>query len=344
MKILKNKISDLNKTFIIAEVGLSHEGSLGLAKSFIDNISRAGADAVKFQMHYPEYESSKFEKFRKNFSIQDKTRYHYWNRTSFKISEWKKIKNYSEKKGLVFLCSPFSKRAVDILIDLNIAAWKIASGEFNNSLMLNYIKKKSNKPLILSTGLSTYSQIRKILKQNKINKNFSILQCNSTYPTNISEVGHNLVDKLKRIFSCPVGISDHSGSLNSLKIGVAKKANIIETHVTFSKDFFGPDISASITFKELEELIKFRDLYFEIENTDFSKDKLNYFQKKNIKLFTRSLILTKDYVKGEKIQQKHLDTRKPLIGIKAEDYKKVLNKKINKFKKAGEFLKFKDIN
>ena len=108
MKILKKKISDLNKTFIIAEIGLSHEGSLGLAKSFIDNISKAGADAVKFQMHYPEYESSKFEKFRKHFSIQDKTRFDYWQRTSFKISEWKKIKNYSEKKGLIFLCSPFS--------------------------------------------------------------------------------------------------------------------------------------------------------------------------------------------------------------------------------------------
>ena len=343
MKIIKKNINDKNKTFIIAEVGLSHEGSMGLAKSFIDNISNSGADAVKFQMHYPEFESSKFEKFRKKFSIQDKTRFDYWERTSFNFDQWKKIKQYSEKKGLIFLCSPFSNEAVDLLIRLKISAWKIASGEFNNSLMLSHIKKNSKKPLILSTGLSTFEEIKKILIQNKIKNNFCILQCNSNYPTKITEIGHNIVKKLKSSFICPAGISDHSGSLNSLKIGVAMKANIIETHVTFTKSFFGPDTSASITFSELKDLIDFRDLFYDIENSTYSKNKLNTFQIRNKKLFTKSLILKKDHKKDEKILYKNLDTRKPLIGIAAHDYKRVLNKRLKNNKKAGEFLKIKDL-
>ena len=343
MKIKNKLISDKNKTFIIAEVGLSHEGSVGLAKSFIENIAKSGADAVKFQMHYPEFESSEFEKFRKNFSSQDKTRFDYWKRTSFTFDQWKQIKKYSEKKGLIFLCSPFSNKAVDYLIKLNIPAWKIASGEFNNSLMLNYILKKSKKPLILSTGLSPLTEIKKILYENKIKNNFCILQCNSSYPTSPDKIGHNLVKSFKKLFRCPVGISDHSGSLNSLKIAVAKNSNLIEAHVTFSRTFFGPDTSASITFDELKDLISFRDMFYEIENSNYSKNKLNRVQVKNKKLFSKSLILKKNLNRNDRILYEDLDVRKPLIGIASYDYKKILGKKLKNRKKAGEFLKLKDL-
>lgn len=342
IKISNKLVGDNQKTFIIAEVGLSHEGSLGIAKSFIDNISKAGADAVKFQMHYPEYESSKYEKFRKKFSLQDRSRFDYWKRTSFNTIEWHKLKKYSEKKGLIFLCSPFSKKSVEILANLKVEAWKIASGEFNNYLMLKQISKISKKPLILSTGLSTISEIKSVINSNQI-KNFSILQCNSDYPTKPKEVGHKIVAKLKKNFNCPVGISDHSGSLNSLKIGVSMNANIIEAHVTFSKSFFGPDTIASITFKELKELINFRDMFYDINKTEFLKNKLSLTQIRNRKLFTKSIVLNKDKKLGSKIYYEDLDARKPLIGIPVYDYKKIINKKLKKDKKKGEFIKFKDL-
>ena len=126
-----------NKSFIIAEIGLSHEGSLGFAKSFIDESSNAGADAVKFQMHIPNSESTKYEKFRKkNIFIQDKSRFDYWKRTSFTKKNWNIIKSHCKKKKIKFICSPFSLDAVKYLKTLNIDFWKIASGEFNNRLLL----------------------------------------------------------------------------------------------------------------------------------------------------------------------------------------------------------------
>ncbi len=148
IKIGKKKISQNEPCFIIAEVGLAHEGSVGIAKSFIDLISDTGADAVKFQMHIANEESSAKENFRKKFSSQDKSRWDYWLRTSFTIKQWRELKKYSEKKNLVFLCSPFSSKAVEILNNLKIDAWKIASGEFSNNLLLEKILKLSKKPLI----------------------------------------------------------------------------------------------------------------------------------------------------------------------------------------------------
>jgi len=161
----------INRTFIIAEIGLSHEGSLGFAKSFIDESFDAGADAVKFQMHLPQFESSKYEKFRKKgIFIQDKNRFDYWKRTSFTLDQWKFIRAYCKKKKLKFICSPFSLEAVRFLKKLKVDAWKIASGEFNNMLMIDEIIKNNKKKIILSNGLSYEKKIKQIIRYLKKKK------------------------------------------------------------------------------------------------------------------------------------------------------------------------------
>ena len=252
---MEKKLSDSSPSFIIAEVGLAHEGSIGIAKSFIDLISDAGADAVKFQMHIAEEESSFKEKFRKKFSFQDKSRWDYWKRTSFTIKQWKYLKTYSEKK-LIFLCSPFSTKAVETLNSLKIDAWKIASGEFSNVLLLKKILDISKKPLILSTGLSDENEITKNLKLlNK--KNLCLLQCTSQYPTQLKNAGHKYINIFKNKYKCLAGISDHTGDINSLIAAVSLGANIIETHVTFNSKFFGPDTTSSISFDQLKFLCKY---------------------------------------------------------------------------------------
>ena len=272
----KNKLILENKTYLIAEVGLAHEGSLGIAKSFIDKISESGADAVKFQLHNQLYESSKYEKFRVKFSQQDKNRGEYWTRTSFAFKEWKILRDYAKKKKLDFICSPFSVEVIPLLKKLKIDAVKIASGEFNNLLMLKKIfKELPNTPIIFSTGLSDLKEIEYILKFCKINKiknsNIFLLQCRSDYPTKIHLVGHKIVNIFRKKFNVKSGISDHSGNLNSLIAGISMGSDLIEFHVTFDKAFFGPDIKSSITFDELKKLSNF--------NKDFSKISLKGIKK-----------------------------------------------------------------
>ena len=338
LKIENKTLGEKLPCFIIAEVGLAHEGSVGIAKSFIDLVSDSGADAVKFQMHIAEEESSIKEKFRKKFSSQDKSRWEYWKRTSFTRKQWYELKKYSEKKKLVFLCSPFSLKAVEILHELNISAWKIASGEFSNKLMLNKIVRLSRKPLILSTGLSNEKEITSTIKH--LNKNnICLLQCTSQYPTEIASAGHKYIKIFKKKYKCRSGLSDHTGNINSLLSAVSLGANIIETHVTFNAKFFGPDTASSISFKELKFLCNFvKDFNF-IQNSNFSKKKITISQKKMIKLFTKSLVLKKDMLKGEIIKIDSLDAKKPLAGIKVSDFEKLLGKKIKYNLSKGTFLK-----
>ena len=132
IKIKGRKIGKGQPVFIIGEIAQAHDGSLGAAHAYIDAIANTGADAVKFQTHIAEAESSPRERWRVNFSYQDKTRFDYWKRMEFTLEQWKGLKKHAEEKGLIFLSSPFSSEAVEILERIGVSAWKVASGEVNN--------------------------------------------------------------------------------------------------------------------------------------------------------------------------------------------------------------------
>ena len=332
-------------TFIIAEVGLAHDGSLGIAKSFIDNISNAGADAVKFQIHDASTESSSKENFKKKFSSQDKSRYYYWERTKFHFDEWKHLINYANKKKLKFIISPFSIESFDILKKLNIYAWKIASGEFTNLPLIEHIVKNSKRPLILSTGLTYEKEIEIIIKKlNPIRNKTTLLQCTSAYPTPLESVGHNCLKYFKRKYKVNVGISDHSGNKNSIIAGICMGADTIETHVTYHKSFFGPDTKSSITFDELREVINFRNDYKKIVKGKINKKKLNSNQKIMRNFFCKSILSVNNMEIGHKIKLEDIKFRKPLIGISAFDYRKIIGKKVKNLIMKDQFIKWQDIN
>ena len=329
------------KPLIIAEAGLIHDGSIGIAKSFIDKAAETGVDAVKFQMHYGDHESSRYEKFRKKFSYLDKTRKDYWNRTSFNFDQWKYLKKEAEKKKLIFICSPFSLKAVDYLNNLKVKYWKIASGEFNNMLMIDKIVSKSNSPLILSTGLATKYEIDKVTKYLKFKrKKFSLLYCVSSYPTSLEKIDFKKISEYKKMYKIPVGISDHSGNKNVLLTGISLGAEFLEAHVTFSKNFFGPDNSSSITFEELKEVVNFRNIFYELVNNKPKKQK-DLSKMRN--LFCQSLKLNKNKKKGEKIYINDLDIAKPFIGIPSFDYKKIIGRKLKANKLKNSFIFKKDL-
>jgi N,N'-diacetyllegionaminate synthase len=342
IKINKYKINNNTKAFIIAEIGLSHDGSLGFAKNFIDRAKKNGAHAVKFQMHISEFESSKKELFRKKFSYQDKNRSDYWRRTSFNFREWLHLKKYCEKKDIIFLCSPFSVEAVKFLRKLGIEAWKIASGEFNNLLMLNEIIK-DNKPIILSTGLTDEKEMEKILNfVKKKNEKIILLSCYSDYPTKLKDAEHNHISHFYKKFNINTGLSDHTGKIESLLSAIALGASVIETHVVVDRFFFGPDTSSSITFDELKLLSDFNQVFFEIKEYPIKKKILNNHQKKLRKIFNRSLSLIKDLKKNSILKYSDLIALKPGTGIPAYNYEKIIGKKLKKNIKQFSFLKKDD--
>lgn len=326
-----------NSPILIAEIGMSHEGSLGVAMTMAKKAKDCGANAVKFQYHISKFESSKYETFRKKFSTQDSSRSNYWDRTSFSLKEWKKLRKFCKKLNLLFICSAFSLEAAKNLNDIGIDYWKISSGEFTNLILLDYIVKNSTKPIILSTGLASEKEISKIVKfLKKKNKKFYLLQCTSKYPAAISEVGHKKILSLKKKFSVDTGISDHSGNINSLISAFFYDAKIIEFHVTYDRDYFGPDTSSSILFSELKFLSKFKKDFKIIRKTPLNFSKLN---NKTKKIFTKSIYARNDVKLGKKIKITDIIALKPLIGVSSMHYKKIIGKKLRKNLKKGDPIK-----
>ena len=152
------------KTFIIAEIGQAHDGSLGLLHSYIDAVSKTGVDAIKFQTHIAEAESSEFEPFRVKFSYEDDTRLDYWKRMEFTLDQWKQIKEHCDEVGLEFMSSPFSNAAVDLLEEVGVKRYKIGSGEVNNFLLLEKIAKTNGNYEI--AGEMKQSKIILLLRKN----------------------------------------------------------------------------------------------------------------------------------------------------------------------------------
>src|SRR5687768_13477406 len=182
-----------DKIFLVAEIAQAHEGSLGIAHSYIDALATTGIDAVKFQTHIAEAESSVDEPFRVKFSYEDKTRYDYWRRMEFTAEQWSGLKEHCDRLGLEFISSPFSVAAINILERLNVKRYKVGSGEINNYLLLHRMLE-TKKPLILSSGMSSYSELRDAVNFIKRFENpFSILQCTTAYPTRPEQWGLNVM-------------------------------------------------------------------------------------------------------------------------------------------------------
>jgi N,N'-diacetyllegionaminate synthase len=184
--------------FMVGEVAQAHDGSLGTAHAFIDAIAASGADAVKFQTHIAAAESSAREPFRVKFSKQDATRFDYWERMEFTGEQWQGLHDHAIEKGLIFLSSPFSVEAVDLLEKIGMPAWKIASGEINNPLLLERIYR-TRKPIILSTGLTDMNELDAIVKEIKARGiPLIILQCTTQYPVPPEKAGLNLIGKYRQ--------------------------------------------------------------------------------------------------------------------------------------------------
>ncbi len=328
---------------IIAEIAQAHDGSLGLAHSYIDALVGSGVDTVKFQMHIAEAESSEFEQFRVNFSYEDKTRYDYWKRMGFTLEQWQGLKQHCEDKGFQFICSPFSMMAVDWLEKLNVKRYKIASGETNNLLMLDKICR-TGKPILLSTGMSSYDDIQQAVTFIQEHKGIfdGVFQCTTAYPTPAEKYGLNVIPELKARLNCKVGLSDHSGEIYAGLAAVALGAEMLEMHVVFDKHMFGPDAKSSLTIQEFKLLVEgTRKIETALKNP-VDKNRTEGFSELKV-MFGKSLAINKELHAGHIISMDDLETKKPgNLGIPASEYQRILGRKLNKNIQAASFLNESD--
>lgn len=324
--------------YIIAEIAQAHDGSLGILHSYIDAVAKTGVNAIKFQTHIASAESSEFEPFRIKFSLEDKTRFDYWKRMEFTLDQWKDIKSHCGDVGLEFLSSPFSNAAVDLLEELGIKKYKIGSGEVNNLLLLEKIAR-TGKPVILSSGMSSFSELDDtvdFLEQRQIE--YSILQCTTSYPSLPEQYGLNVIPQLKERYNVKVGFSDHSAKVETSIAAVALGAEILEFHVVFDKEMFGPDSKSSLNLRETKNLVTaVRNIKTALENPVDKRDSSSFTDLKNI--FEKSLAINKDLKKGHTIQFEDLEAKKPKgLGIAASEYQKVIGRRLNNDMARWDFI------
>lgn len=343
IEIAERKIGLDFPPYIIAEIGQAHEGSLGMVHSYIDALTTSGIDAIKFQLHIAEAESSLEEPFRVKFSFEDATRFDYWKRMSFTLEQWKEIKNHCDAVGLEFICSPFSNLAVDWLEEIGVKLYKIGSGEITNFLLLEKIAQ-TKKPIILSSGMSNFAELDmtvQFLQSRKVS--YSILQCTTAYPTQPEQYGLNVITELQKRYQVVVGYSDHSAKIATAIAATALGAAILEFHVVFDRRQFGPDSTSSLTIDETKQLVESVRNISEAIQHPIDKNDITAFEKlKNI--FEKSLAVNKKMPEGHILTFDDLEAKKPKgFGISAVDFEKVIGKKLKKGKEQWDFLNDEDL-
>jgi len=333
----------VKKTYIIAEIGNTHEGSLGLAKQFIKTASECGVDAVKMQTHIFEAESLLDAPTPPYF--KDETRQEYFERTAFTVNEWKELKRYSEEDLKVdFFSSPFSLEAVDMLEELGVDTYKIASGEVNNIPLLEKIAKTS-KRVLLSSGMSSWVELDEaveILKKNGC-KDLIVLQCTSEYPCPPEQSGLNVLNEIKnRYKEIQVGYSDHTLGVAVPLAAVVMGATVIEKHFTLSKNMYGSDAINSTEPDEFKRLVnEIRQIEIALSNK-INKDKKVKSLGNMKTIFEKSIVSASILEKNTIIDSSMLAYKKPGDGIHARESKILIGKKLNKTVNKDYKFEFKD--
>ena len=330
----------MKKTYIIAEIGNTHEGSLGLAICFIKAAAECGVDAVKMQTHIFECESLPSAPNPPYF--KDETRKEYFERTAFTLEQWKELKRYSEEDLKIdFFSSPFSLEAVDLIEDVGMNTYKIASGEVNNIPLLEKIAK-TGKRVLLSSGMSSWAELDEAVETLQTNgcKDLIVLQCTSEYPCPPEQAGLNVLDELKaRYKDVTIGYSDHTMGVAVPLAAVIKGATVIEKHFTLSQKMYGSDAMNSTEPEEFKRLVdEIRQIEVALAHKVDKDEKVKSLG--NMKMtFEKSIVSAGSINEFDTISLKNLAFKKPGDGILAREYKKLIGKKLKK--QVNKDYKFK---
>ena len=330
--------------FVIGEVGQNHDGSLGTVHAYIDAIADAGADAVKLQTHIAAAESTPAEPWRVKFSPQYETRYDYWQRMEFTEDQWVGMKAHAEERGLVFLSSPFSLDALQLLGRIGMGAWKVASGEVNNNILLGAMAD-TGLPVLISSGMSPMAEVDAAVELVRgKGAPVGVFQCTSNYPTPPGKIGLNIIETFRERYGCPVGLSDQTGKIYAGLAAAAVGIQMLEIHVTMTRQAFGPDIASSVTTDELATLVEGIRYIEAINANPVDKDAMAIELSGLRDLFNKSLVLTEDVSSGTVLQMRHVTAKKPGTGITVDRLDEVLGRRLARDISADSFLSEADLD
>lgn len=330
--------------YVIAEVAQAHDGSLGTAHAYIDAVARTGAEAIKFQTHIAAAESTPAEQFRVRFSPQDATRYDYWKRMEFTAEQWRGLSDHCHDVGLAFLSTPFSPEAVDLLDRLNVPAWKIGSGEVTNLPMIERMAC-TGRPVLLSSGLSSWHDLDAAMDCiQKAGTSAAVFQCTTSYPCPPQQTGLNVLSLLRDRYGCPVGLSDHSGKTYSGLAAATLGADLLEVHVVFSRECFGPDVPASLTTDELRQLVDGVRFIREALDHPLDKDAEADRTAELRRCFGKSIVAARPLASGRRLEADDLACKKPGTGIPAARLTQIIGRTLKRDLAADAILSEDDLD
>ena len=336
----------MKQVFIIAEAGVNHNGDINLAYKMIDAAKEAGVDCIKFQTFKTEkiiMEDAKKAEYQEENSIKNETQYEMVKKLELSYNEFKSLKEYCDRVGIIFLSTPDENESLDFLSDeLNLDTIKIGSGEVTNYLFLEDVAKK-NKKIILSTGMATLGEVEKAIEiiRKYNNQKLILLHCTTNYPCPMEEVNLRAMLTLKNAFNIEVGYSDHTLGIEVPIAAVALGAKVIEKHFTLDKILEGPDHIASLEPNELKEMVlKIRNI--EIALGDGIK-KPNKSEEKIKKVVRRKIVTNNILKKGNIIKKENLILKRANEGIEAEFIDMVIGKKIKKDIDKNKILFWEDM-
>jgi N-acetylneuraminate synthase len=342
---LQNWFNDENpKCLIVGEIAQTHDGSLGSAHAYIDAVANAGADAIKFQTHIAAAESTPGEPWRVKFSRQDATRYDYWKRMEFSEEQWRGLAGHANERGLIFLSSAFSPEAVELLERVGAPAWKVGAGEVSNLPLLAKMAR-TGKPVILSSGMSDWDELDAAVNCVRENgASVAVLQCTTAYPCPPEKLGLNVIAKLRERYNCHAGLSDHSGTIYAGLAAATLGAKMIEVHVAFSRECFGPDVIASITSPELKQLVEGVRFIERAMANPVDKRAMAEEMSELRRVFGKSIVAARDLKAGDRIAAEDIAFKKPGSGIPAARFYEVINRRLKRAVAANTLLSEDDLD
>ena len=327
----------MNRTFIIAEAGVNHNGSLELAKKLVDKAVLAGVDCVKFQTFKAENLVNKEAKkadYQVNNTGNNDSQLNMLKKLELSFDDFIELKEYCDKKGIMFLSTPFDLESIDFLASLGMPVFKIPSGEITN---LPYLRKINGykKEVILSTGMATIEEIQgalNILKDCKVR----LLHCTTEYPCPYENVNMNAMLTLKKEFGLDVGYSDHTQGIEVPIMAVSMGAKIIEKHFTLDKNMEGPDHKASLEPDELKAMV---DAIRNVEKSfGDGKKEPQEAEKKNIAIARKSIVAKRNIKKGEILTEKNIATKRPGNGISPMKWDEIIGTAAQKDFRKDELI------
>ncbi len=339
IKITNKIINDDSKPFIIAELSANHLGKIKIAKKLILEAKKSGADAVKIQTYTADtmtINSSKKDFLVKSGIWKKKKLYDLYTKGFTPWSWHKELFNYARKNKIILFGTPYDETSLKFLKKLNNPIYKIASFEMNDHDLIKEALS-TNKPTIISTGMSSIKEIDDMYSSIKNNKNKKIilLHCISAYPSNYSDLNLKTISTMKKKYNCVIGFSDHTLKIDSSLFAVAMGAKVIEKHLTLSRKMGGVDSKFSLEPHEFKKMTQMINDFF------ISKGKLNFSNRKNeknMRNLRRSIYVTKDLKKGEKFSIQNIRKIRPGKGLHPKFFKKILGKKSKKNISVGTAL------